>query len=554
MPARSPTSSSSTPVASEDLQAFALWSFVHLKVPPFTARAAQEVLRGLNVPPGEDPKHLAKRLRRALAARGVTLKHTAALQAAARLLGHSDWHSAQRTAAKAELALYVLGRSGDEIFAGWRDAAPRICQLLEERRLGANVVEIRFSGDQVMFGFPRPREREAGPRTESMPLIFMRATQPDERWLADAPFAFETIRRYFEESGKAVVDGAAVVRLCSRRARDANVTNPDATHAVEQARNSELVLWRQDDDTAEPGSGYEIARGDEMTCWSQLDMALQEEAGENGPGSLDDSAWRFGDGRYVWRLETLQPGEFKPELTITVLSQDESTRLYRRYRLAQRLCAGSVRYHESLKWLDYLSRPNDLYHVEPARVHDALQKSSLTWVSFCEAEGLDEALTDALPTGVLMTLLERTKPEQPNALFTSPPRAVLERVTDGALVRALMPRVAFVRYRMAPTLDVATRVEVREALDNFGTSLRMLRMPPAFTGPEGESARLHLAYANDAEELRLRLEGLGLVAYAGVVPHFVATEEFVPKSVEVPSYAFGHAIFLDIDLAPETVQ
>jgi hypothetical protein len=44
------------------------------------------------------------------------------------------------------------------------------------------------------------------------------------------------------------------------------------------AGNSELVLLREDDELM-PGSGYEIARGDELTCWAQLHLAMKDHKG-----------------------------------------------------------------------------------------------------------------------------------------------------------------------------------------------------------------------------------------------------------------------------------
>ena len=45
-----------------------------------------------------------------------------------------------------------------------------------------------------------------------------------------------------------------------------------------------------------------------------------------------------------------------------------------------------------------------------------------------------------------------------------------------------------------------------------------------------------------------KLDGLGLVTYVGVMPHF---RKF-PKDIELPSggwpYAFGHSLYLEIEL------
>ena len=54
------------PASPQDLQAIAaaLWTFVHLKVPRFTSEAALQVVENLEHEPDDDPKALAKRLRK----------------------------------------------------------------------------------------------------------------------------------------------------------------------------------------------------------------------------------------------------------------------------------------------------------------------------------------------------------------------------------------------------------------------------------------------------------------------------------------------------------
>ena len=88
------------PAPPQDLKATAaaLWTFVHLKVPRFTSEAALKVIEGLQPQPDEDPKVLAKRLRKALSDTGVALKHTAALNAASRILGRSESSAGVRPA------------------------------------------------------------------------------------------------------------------------------------------------------------------------------------------------------------------------------------------------------------------------------------------------------------------------------------------------------------------------------------------------------------------------------------------------------------------------
>jgi hypothetical protein len=70
------TSSTSVDVnipLSQEEQAAALWTFVHLKIPRFTSDIALEVVRRLAPHVGEAPKGLAKRLKAELKAKGIHL-------------------------------------------------------------------------------------------------------------------------------------------------------------------------------------------------------------------------------------------------------------------------------------------------------------------------------------------------------------------------------------------------------------------------------------------------------------------------------------------------
>jgi hypothetical protein len=123
--ATAPSAHASSP---EDLQATAasLWTFVHLKVPRFTSEVALDIVKQLRPHPGDDPKALAKRLRALLSESGISLKHTAALDVAARMLGHSSWHACDRETPKVTLKLSGMAQAPEEFFADWRALAPRL--------------------------------------------------------------------------------------------------------------------------------------------------------------------------------------------------------------------------------------------------------------------------------------------------------------------------------------------------------------------------------------------------------------------------------------------
>ena len=131
---------------SEQFQAVSLWTFVHLKTPRFTSEAALDVVRHLMPTADEDPKHLAKRLRKSLLEHGIALKHVNSLDAAARLLGQADWHAANRAQPKTTLKLTPMADAAEELFVDWRQLAPRLCAWCDAwlREKGGKVFEVRF--------------------------------------------------------------------------------------------------------------------------------------------------------------------------------------------------------------------------------------------------------------------------------------------------------------------------------------------------------------------------------------------------------------------------
>ncbi len=533
----------------EDLHATAasLWTFVHLKVPRFTSEVALDVVKRLRPRPGDDPKVLAKRLRALLSEGGVSLKHTAALDAAARMLGHASWHACDRVAPKVTLKLTGMAQAPEEFFADWRAIAPRLCEWCTawHQAKGAKVFEAEWGTDSALIAIALPKEGGSAGETERWPILAINPVGDSKLWLQEAPAAFEMLRRHLEESGTAVLDGLAVLQVCGRDGKEALARLDSIPQPVTptDACDSELVLFREDNELS-PGEGFEIARGDELTCWSQLELALKDKPMDV---VLDEAAWRIGDGRYVWQLNTLHPGDYIPGQVHTMLNEAESERLLRRYRMAKRILGGRVKHHLVTKRLRYLSGPTDTYRVDLHRVFQALHDAGMDWESFCEAEGLDQPKTPEVQVGFVMTLAEKLKLKDPNRLFAVPSRPQLELATDDKLLRSLLPRVDFVRYRLTTGIDPQDKEVVVEAIEDFSASIRMQQLAAAgqFTDPNDPLP--YLVYAGDGEELRLKLESVGLEMHVGVMPHLISTEGVVTKLPNMWSYAFGHALYLDID-------
>jgi hypothetical protein len=529
---------------SEHAQAMALWTYVHLNRPRFSSDAALTVVRRLAPSPSEDVKSLAKRLRKELAEQGIALKHNAALQAASRLLGYDSWYAANRDHSPAlPLRLSTLRDSNPDRPGDWRSLLSVLRTECDEAcKQGARVFELRVGARFVMVSVQGARTAGSTEPPLSTPLLTVTPVGDDQEWLSGAPRVFETLRRHLEESGNAVLDGVAVLQLC-----DKHHMYPSAfgERRPVDACNSELVLLREDNELS-PG-GYEIARGDELTCWSEFELACERADPEV---TLDEHAWRAAGGRYVWQLATLRPTEYIPGLHMYELGVDASSKLLHRYRLAKRIFRSRL-LHRQAKPLDYLGRPEEHCRVDLHRVLRELKTAGHTWESYCAEVGDEQPMQPKLPLGFVLALMERLNLPDPNVLTARPNRSEMSPVVNDSLLHMLVPRVDFVRYRVAPGVSEEVKATLRKAVDDFSASMQAWKMTTAGAiRMEGEPLP-YLCYASDAEELRQHVADLGLRMYAGVMLWLVRTDK-LPKELNIAGgwpFAIGHALYLEMEVA-----
>lgn len=537
--------STSADVITHEEQAAALWTFVHLKIPRFTTEVALEVVKRLAPHAGEPPKALAKRLKAELKAKGINLKHAAALQVAARLLGFENWYAAKSSGAK--LTLTTVGPSGGERLAeSWQELAPLLCAACDEfvRERPSRLFQVRFDPKSMMVSAAMTDEGKPG-HPQSWPILVVNPVGPETGWLDDAPAAMERLRRHLEQPGGAVLDGIAVLQLCEAYKARGIFGMPQAPSPADVC-NSELVLLRAGH---ELDTGHEIARGDEMTCFAQFDLAIKDHA--SGEVTLDEEygAWHVGNGRYVWQLSTLRPKEIVPGLMIHELGYDFSERLLRRYKLVKRVFAGRLAYQEHTKRLEYLGALPETWRLDLHKLLHAMNDASLTWESYCAEVGEDMPLKPELPIGFILTLLERLNVDDPNKLFARPMRSQLARVDDDKLLRTLLPRVHHVRYRLASGASAEIQAAVREAIEELSSSMLVQQSQSRGQLIDPKDPLPYLVFAGDGEELRGKLADLGLVMYAGVMPLLRSTKGAVEQSTNMAPFALGYSVYLDIDFA-----
>lgn len=535
----------------EKFQATALWTYVHLKVPRFTSERALDVVRRLTIRPDEDDlKALATRLQREMAHQGVAMRRAYAIEAAARLLGHENWHTANRAAQPRTLALEVMGAAGHQEFGSWRALAPVVLDYAKEwlRQARPKWPVFRLEHVPGLLTIWAPAAQTVRPH-DAMPLMTVRPLGSGTDWLDASPAAFETMRRGLEEAGLAVLDGFTVLQLCGRYSAEERARLPEFPRPIDtwDTCDSELVLM-QGDNEAFPGDGFEIARGDELNCWYQLDLAMRDK--EASEISLTESGvWRIGSLRFYWQMNTVQPTKFAPMLTTTTLDGRASEKLFRRYKLAKRTFAGALKHPDTPKRLTYLAGPGSTFHVDQHRILVALERAGFTWESFCEAEGIAQPRASEVQVGFLMQLVEKLKPENPNHFFTRPNRSEMARADDDSVLRTLAPRTDYVTYRLTRNADAELKEAVRKAVEEFSSSQYVRRLTEAGALQQADPLP-YLVYASDGQELLAALHALGLVLHVGVMPWLMAVDR---QQLQLPenswSYAMGHQLYLDIDIA-----
>jgi len=540
------------------LQAAALWTYFQGRAPRFTVANALAVVRELQPQPAEDLKHLAKRLRPLLTSAGLRAKHAACLEAAARIQGHSSWHEAEYGSRAPRLRMVVLSGDGsdgdmfaaDEVFTTWQDLAPRMVHWCEARHraLGARVFEVHVGDQYLMIGTPIPRGEAYPGQMVADPLFTVKPEAVTDNWLDGAPAAIEFLRRHLEECATAVLDGAAVLQLCQKYSQKGVAQLPSSSDisVTVDAANTELVLLREDNEL-QAGSGFEIARGDEMTCWSQFELAIKDHE-KDGVLKLDGEAWRIGAGRYVWELSTLRPREYVPGLAVRRLNEQDVERLHRRYQVAKNIFAGQVKHHEVGKRVEYLGSPKETYRVDLHRVLTAAHEAGHTWESMCEALGAQEEMRAELPTGFIMSITKLLSPADPNRFFARPNKSEMVRADDDQVLRALLPRVDTVRYRLGNVPEEA-KSAIDEAVSEVTDSLRLRTLTKAGLFLSAEDELPQLVYSQEGEDLRLKLEERGLDLYAAVLPAFYPLDN-LPETVDrdaIAPFAFGHMLYLHIE-------
>jgi hypothetical protein len=523
---------------SDEAQAFALWTFVHLRIPRLTSADALHIVRELAPTASDDVKTLATRLQKSLASRGTHMKRSHALEAAARLLGHESWHSAAKQPAASPLQFISAFSQLNRPLSSWKEAIECFCDLCEGDHLGGGmrIYQVGFDRTAVTFDSPLVGTRDA----EGRPMPEFRI-----QWPADAPgqlvaavAGIETMRRRYEETGKGIVDGLAAAQFC--------LQNPHNEPQPDDPLNSELVVIEV---TPGPSFGDEVARGDEVKCWSELDKVHPKK--KSPTYSLDTEVWVVDDSRYQWQLSTVRMQGVAPTVVSRLLSTPESAKLFRRHQLAMRnglyfLPQDRVKPFRSVAFethgvdVDWSRVRSEVFGTDPRTPE-------------LEAAVAELAQRGRLSVDAFLRLAKLLRIDDSSQLVRKPKRAELVLLRDDELFRAFISRVHDVTYEVPRRLTDGAVKAVDDAVNQLLIALKNdVVMADGVVHDAFPRNDPYMIYANQGKEVIARLKKLGLVAYAGVyttVTAFRARNGWERNVKSASSYKVERVLFLDIDFA-----
>lgn len=516
----------------EEARAAALWTFIHLKTPRFASQDALHIVRELNPQIGEDPKSLAKRLRSALAAKGVALKHTHALDAASRLLGMASWHAGGQQSAYKPLQLRCHFPGFDGPVSTWSEATKSFAEYCEGEISagGMCVYQFEFGTNSVSMDLPFTQAHDSKGR--AIPLMQVLWEPGDSMQLYQAVAAVEALRRRLEETSRAVIDGLAAVQFC--------LQTPHADPAFEDPLNSELVVV---DMAQGPSYLEEIARGDEVKCWAEL-----EELFEMPDYTAHGSNWVTPRHQLQWSLSTLRTSGPTPKLVTRTLTPEETGRLLRRYRNAVR-AGRKFLPQDRVKRLESLRVETLGVEVNWERVGLELARTHLNWQQFLEIIDV-RGRPSRLSTSEFSKLVSVLDGPSPRELIRTPKRSELVRLDDDSVLRALVSRVQDVVYEVPRRMDGSLVKAVDDAVNMFLTALRMdVETTDGLTLQGFPRSGPYLVYANQGKELLQELTKHGLVAYAGLTSRVESLRVGEYRTAKSKPLRFDRVLFLDIEYA-----
>ena len=517
-------------ILSPEAQAATLWTFIHAKAPRFTSVEALEVVNGLGNIAHLEPSVLARRLQDALSARRVALKYTNALKVAAQMLGHLSYHAPSvAAAAPAPLQLVSAFKSLNRPIRDWKEGIEQFCSFADGDQEGGSlhsVYRMSFTPTSLSMGMPQLRTVDEAGRP--VPALQLQWSEGHSQ-LAEAITGVETMRRRYEETGRAVIDGLAAAQFC--------LGNPHPDAHPHDPANSELVVIET---TPGPSFGDEVARGDEVKCWAELEFLHPTDQAPTI--ALEESTWVVNGNRYEWRLSTVRMTGVTPSIVARPLTSAECAKLFRRHRNAvhNRRYFGN---EDQVKALPSVVQATQQVELDREQLHRHMSNDFANALASQTRVSVD----------TLVKLAHVLKLQDPSVLVRKPKRSELTLLRDDELLRTFISRVHDVICELPRRLSDDVAAEANKVVDSM---LSGLKMDVVLANGEVHNAfprtPPYMVYANQGKDALGRLQQLGLVVYAGV---FTTLKAFRPKGVAErniksdSSLRVEQVLFLDIDVA-----
>lgn len=517
-------------VLSSEAQAATLWSFIQAKARKFTSADALEVVMSLGDIAQLELKELARQLQTALAERRVSLKYTNALKVAAQMRGHESYHAPSVAATeRSMLQLVCAAKFLNRPVRDWKEGIDQFCHFAEgDQEAGSlhSIYHIGFTPISVTMDTSLMTAMDETGR----PVPELQLQWPENKpQLAQAIAGIETMRRRYEETGRAVIDGLAAAQFCL------NTPHPDA-HPHDPA-NSELVVVET---TPGPSLGDEVARGDEVKCWAELEFL---HPAEKSPDiALDAATWVIDGYRYEWRLSTVRMEGVMPSIVTRLLTSAECAKLLRRYRNAV----------NNRRYFGKEDRVKALPSVAAATQQVELDLEQIRQYTSNEL-GSALAQQKRVSVDMLVKLAQVLKLQDPSVLIRKPKRSELTLLHDDELLRTFISRVHDVVCEIPRRLNDDVSIEVNKAVDSM---LPGLKNDVVLANGEVHNAfprtPPYMIYANRGKDALSQLRKLGLVVYAGV---FTTVRAFRPQGVaerninNTSTLKVEQVLFLDVDVA-----
>lgn len=520
-------------------QAQALAAYIQQRFRRFSSEDAAFVVSDV-APATGDIKELAGKLKSALKSRGFAVKHDAALNAAARIQGFPSWHEARNALVANGLVVTWWTREGKpkQVFSDWADLSAALADFCEHwlATQGGRAFQVHVGTNKLSVTVPA--QEIAGDDFGRRPLAGVVSQEWTGDWAAGAVTALEHLRRRLEETGKAILDGFAVAQLCQ-----ANAPTNFLGGSAADARNSELVLREE----LSLGGHVEIARGDEMACWSELDLVVPP---QDAPACEPDGTWSLAGRRFTWHIQTTNSLQSSVVLATVPLRPEQSSRLLRRYRKARDIFQGRLLRYEPHKDLAYFEAVPEIIGIDLDELLARMERQGLTWADYCKECGRAVEKSSALPRDFLFGLLKRLDTTDPDNVLLEPDRGSMSLVESDEMLSHLMPRIGTVRYRLHASATAQQRHLLAAAVAAFEKASIDMQLN-AEEHMLGEAERLpHSNFSRRAGELRACVAETGMDLYAGVMWHLEPNDsrarDYDLPGADMWPYGISLALLLEI--------